>query len=231
MINVFLLILLFLIPHQVHAASLWGYPLSQFSIRQSYKTFGQYIDKNFYIGKTNLFPNQFIGYHAAIDLEIFPDELNQPVPVYAVGNGKIVYAAPVSGYGGLILERLSDTGDTALYGHVKLSDLPFKVGDVVTAGTRLTDLGDAFSSETGGERKHLHFGIYKGTDLYFRGYEPTLSSLNNRWVDPKVFLSSRIIDPTPLPINPGIYPRSSSSLFIRFYNLVLKPLIYYIFPH
>lgn len=201
---------LFLLPLPVYASS-WYYPIGQFGERQSYKAFGQYIDKNFYVGKASLFPNQFIGYHAAIDLEIFPDEADHLVPVYAVADGKIVYAAPVSGYGGLILLQLTGTGDTALYGHVKLTNLPFKVGDSVASGTRLTYLGDAFSSETGGERKHLHFGIYKGTDLYFRGYEPTLSALNNRWQNPTDFLHNHgavdIIPPvTSTPVLPSVAP-------------------------
>lgn len=225
-------ILVLFFPFTVQASDYWYFPVSQFTTRQSYKSFGQYIDKNFYIGKTDLFPNQFIGYHAAIDLEIFPGELNLSVPVYAVADGKVVYAAPVSGYGGLILLQLTGTGDTALYGHVKLINLPFKVGDMVVAGTRLTYLGDAFSSQTGGERKHLHFGIYKGTDLYFRGYEPTPAALNFRWLNPTDFLTSHsAIDslapspsqtPSVSPIQPTRNPTPSKSFFQIFISFLMN---------
>lgn len=169
----------------------WYYPVENYSQRVSYKGFGQYISADFYIGKGNLFPNKFIGYHAGKDLEILPGEENQPVPVYAVGDGKIIFMGPVSGYGGVILESLDNTNNTALYGHIKLAGAKVKDGETVQAGEELTILGQEFSAETGGERKHLHLGIYKGQDLYFHGYEPTLTQINNRWVNPDEFLNAR----------------------------------------
>jgi murein DD-endopeptidase MepM/ murein hydrolase activator NlpD len=203
--NLQLLIFTFLLfVPAARAAGDWHYPISKYTTRQSYKTFGQNIDKQFYAGREKLFPNQFLGFHAAVDLEIVPEELNQAVPVYAVASGKIVYASTVTGYGGLILEQLPGTGDTALYGHVKLTGLTFNVGDSVAGGSQLTVLGDAFTSQTGGERKHLHFGIYKDTDLYFKGYEPTRSALDARWLNPTDLLTSHsavdpLISPSPLP--------------------------------
>lgn len=77
---------------------------------------------------------------------------------------------------------------TALYGHIKISNLKFKVGNKVEAGKVLTYLGDEFSSETSKERKHLHFGIYKGTDIYFKGHEPSRDALYQRWEDPNKYL-------------------------------------------
>jgi hypothetical protein len=58
-------------------------------------------------------------------------------------------------------------------------------------GQRITYLGDAFSEETGGERKHLHFGIHKGIDLYFLGHEQTKEDLNLNWEDPTKFLRAK----------------------------------------
>jgi murein DD-endopeptidase MepM/ murein hydrolase activator NlpD len=193
----------------VHAAGDWYYPIGHFATRESDKKFDQYIDKKFYLGRESTFPHQFIGYHAAIDLEISPSERNLPVPVYAVAPGKIVYAASVAGYGGLILEQLAGTGDTALYGHVKLTGLTFNIGDNVSGGRQLTELGDAFSLQTDGERKHLHFGIYKGTDLYFRGYETSQDVINTRWLNPTTYLNSySAIDPEsgPTPVVPTPTP-------------------------
>jgi murein DD-endopeptidase MepM/ murein hydrolase activator NlpD len=145
-----LILLLFIFPKPIIAAQTWVYPISNFKDRQSFKIFGQYFDKKSYIGHGKVFPKQYYGYHAAVDLEILPIEVDQSVPVYAITDGKIIYAAPVTGYGGVILLQLDTTGDTALYGHVKLTDLPYKVGDIVTAGTKLAYLGDAYSGETAG---------------------------------------------------------------------------------
>jgi hypothetical protein len=52
-------------------------------------------------------------------------------------------------------------------------------------------LGDAFSAETSRERKHLHFGIYKGRDLYFRGHESSKELLLAKWEDPTRYLAER----------------------------------------
>lgn len=184
-------LLLFLMPQKTFAQD-WSYPLEKTLDRPSDKSFGQFIDKKFYIGKENRFPNQFYGYHAGADLEIFPEELNTEVPVLAVTSGAISYIGQVSGYGGLILEKMDNEDLTALYGHLKFQDSNLKVGDKVQAGQKIAGLGNAFSSETGGERKHLHFGIYKGQDLYFKGYETSQNNLEAKWLDPLKFLQSRI---------------------------------------
>ena len=189
--------------------------------RIQYKDFGQNITAQYYVGKEKLFPNKFTGYHAAVDLETLPGEENQPVAVMAIGEGKILYLGPVAGYGGLILEKLDKSPDTALYGHVKLSSTKFKAGDQVAVGQTLVYLGDAFSGETGGEHKHLHFGIYSGSDLYFRGYEQTLAQLNARWINPTKFLADRISIP-PTPTTPTSQSKPQLSLWqiiLRFFHL------------
>lgn len=222
---ILILISLIFSPDRVLASTTWAYPISNFAARPSYKSFGEYFDKKSYLGREDIFPNQFTGYHAAIDLEIFPTEGDQLVPVYAIANGKIVYASTVSGYGGVILLQLTGTDNTVIYGHVKTNDLPFKVGDLITGGSRLSYLGAAFSKETGGERKHLHFGIYKGKDLYFKGYEPTQSALENRWINPTAFLNqhiSRIETISPVQPIVTIIPeyKKSPSLFTQFINAI-----------
>lgn len=186
-----LIVFLFFAPHGAIAQT-WFYPLDKTPERESYKVFGQFIDKGFYAGKENLFPNRFYGYHAGSDLEISPEELKKDVPIYAVSSGTIVFVGPVSGYGGLILEKIDNEDLTALYGHLKLTGSRLKTGDHVDLGQVISYLGNAFSSETGGERKHLHFAIYKGHDLYFRGYEDNKKALNEKWLDPLTFLSRKI---------------------------------------
>jgi murein DD-endopeptidase MepM/ murein hydrolase activator NlpD len=183
----------------VLAASSWYFPLADFSSRQSFKSYSQYIDLAFYIGKENLFPNRFTGYHAGIDLEILPGEENSPVPVYTVYSGKIIFSGTVSGYGGVVLEEIDNSDLTALYGHINIIDTQYQVGEMAGSGSVLTYLGDGFTNQTGGERKHLHFAIYKGSGLYFKGYESTLSSLNQHWIDPeKYLLDNSAVDPANL---------------------------------
>ncbi len=172
------------------------YPLSQTLERPSYKSFGQYFDKKSYVGKENLYPNQFIGFHAGTDFEIFPEEKNTNVPIFAISDGTISFVGTVTGYGGLILEKLTNSDLTVLYGHLKLFNINLKVGDQVQANQTLAILGNQFSTETGGERKHLHFAIYKGHDLYFKGYENTKEALNEIWVDPLLFLKTGVKNPT-----------------------------------
>lgn len=168
--------------------SAWYYPLSSTTARAEYKKFGQYIDNKFYIGKEQIFPNKFIWYHVWSDFEIFSGESAVDVPVYAIGAWKIIFVWKVSGYGGLILERLGTWDLTALYGHIRLSSVSSSVGDFVAAWNQIAVLGSAFSPEAGWERKHLHLGIYKWADLYFKGYENTLAQLQQRWIDPLIFL-------------------------------------------
>lgn len=188
----------------VFAAS-WFYPMDQIDKRQTVKGFGQYIDNdnNFYKGKESLFPyNRFYGFHTGVDLEALPSEQKDEikVPVFAVSNGTIVYIGNLEGYGGVILEKFDSENLsagrqdlTALYGHVK-TNTAYKVGDHINARDILTYLGNAFSNETSLERKHLHFGIYKGSDLYFHGHEQTLEQLNQRWIDPLKFLKEKGAD-------------------------------------
>jgi len=188
---------IFLTP-KITSAESWQYPLDRTLERTSYKTFGQYFDKNSYIRKEALFPNQYTGFHAGFDLEIFIEEKDANVPVYAVGNGTISYIGPVTGYGGLILEKFDNLDLTALYGHLKLST-DLKAGNKVQTGQIIATLGKEFSSETGEERKHLHFAIYKGNDLYFKGYENTKVLLDQKWIDPMQFLSDKTIIVTSTP--------------------------------
>lgn len=197
---VLLLFLYFFYPKIIYAQ--WYYPTDKYYKRQTVKGFAEFIDDNFYLGKEKLFPyNRFYGYHAAVDLEVFSDEIDKKIPVYAVTSGTITYIGVLSGYGGVILEELDNENYTVLYGHVKIKSLSIKVGDHITVESDpiiLTYLGDQFSSETSKERKHLHFGIYKGTDFYFKGHEGALAQLEKKWLDPNRFLQEKdALDPVP----------------------------------
>lgn len=215
---------LFIIPKLAFAVN-WQYPLQRTLERSSYKSFGQYFNKSSYLDRENLFPNQFIGYHAGTDLEIFPEEKDVNVPIFAVSDGTISFVGSVTGYGGLILEKFDNIDLTALYGHLKLSGTSFRVGDHVQTGQTLTFLGNAYSSETAGERKHLHFAIYKGHDLYFKGYENTREVLDQKWIDPLQFLQTRVsnisltVTPNSTKENNNIFNTVWKKIITLFYRL------------
>jgi len=188
----YLLILLIMIPFNTSAQEQkWYFPIQDFESRNQYKTFNQYIDKSFYKGREALFPTQYTGYHVADDLEINSGEENQNIPIYAVSDGKITFTGSVSGYGGVILLNIDNDSHTALYGHVRLGSLKVKAGDSVKAGQELAYLGNGFSNETGGERKHLHFGIYNGKGIYYRGYESSEATVQSKWIDPAAYLKQK----------------------------------------
>lgn len=153
------------------------FPIAGYVNRRTFKTFGEYIS------------DRFTGYHAADDIEV--DDVSEEVPVYAIANGSIVYASRVSGYGGLLIAEYPIEGITyrALYGHVDLASVQHGVGDAVKKGEQLAVLGDDKSTETDGERKHLHFGLYIGTDTRFAGYVNAESDLGS-WINPQNFFSS-----------------------------------------
>lgn len=175
------------------SAASWYYPMTNVQSRATLKGFGVLANDAFYAAHDpSLFPTKFYGYHAGQDLETFTSERpnNISVPFYAVADGTITYIGTLSGYGGVMLEKLSDGQHTALYGHIKLPS-NLNVGDQVTAGQLISYLGNNFSNETSGERKHLHFAIHIGTDLYFHGHEPSTQVLNFEWENPIPFLKSR----------------------------------------
>ena len=117
------------LPSKIFGA--WYFPMDKYYERQSLKGFEQLIDNNFYIGKENLFPfNRFYGYHSGIDLEVFSDEIDENVPIYALSSGTITFIGTLSGYGGVILEKLDNENASALYGHVKIQNLSFQKPDL-----------------------------------------------------------------------------------------------------
>jgi len=149
-------------------------PVDEYEARRSFKGFGEYID------------DRFVGYHVADDIEF--TDADEAVPVYAIADGTVVYANWVSGYGGLlILEHVIDgVIYQALYGHVDPASLTQKIGESVLMGQQVAVLGDESLQETDGERKHLHFGLHKGTERRFQGYEASSEEVEY-WINPSAF--------------------------------------------
>ncbi len=71
---------------------------------------------------------------------------------------------------------------TAVYGHIKYFSVEKEAGDLVEKGEQIAILGTK-GLETDDERKHLHFGIHKGSEVDIRGYVQNKSELS-AWLDP-----------------------------------------------
>lgn len=182
-------------------------PVENYYERQTLKGFGALTDRAFHEAHREQFPNngfknQFTGYHAAVDVE-FTDAASagRPVAVNAVADGTVVYVGSIDGYGGLIIIR-HDGPDpvTSLYGHLRLSDRTVQTGQRVATGHRLAYLGESFTADTSGARKHLHFGIHRGGAVDVQGYEPTVARLRAEWLDPNEWLTRQGAGPVATPV-------------------------------
>ncbi|OGY24646.1 MAG: hypothetical protein A2Y57_00810 [Candidatus Woykebacteria bacterium RBG_13_40_7b] len=159
--------------------SQYALPVANFLTGQTKKVFGQYITPE----NSPIQPEKFTGYHTGVDIEQVQDNID--VPVYAISDGTIKFLGEVGGYGGVIIYEatIDNAPATILYGHIRLSSVTKKVGDTVAKGEKLAVLGTGYSSETDGERKHLHFAIHKGSQIVYLGYVQNQSQLSD-WINP-----------------------------------------------
>lgn len=156
-------------------------PLDRAGERVTKKNFGQFITPQ----NSPVKPERFRGYHTGTDFEIFPEELNADVPVRAICDGKIAVKKIATGYGGLLVQNceLDNNPIAVIYGHLKLASVTKKAGEALAKGEKIGILGKAGSVETGGERKHLHLGVRKGSAIDIRGYVQNQAELSG-WLDP-----------------------------------------------
>jgi hypothetical protein len=156
-------------------------PLTHAADRITKKTFGMYITPQ----NSPIQPERFTGYHTGTDYEVTPEELNQPVTVNTICSGKLLIKEYASGYGGVAVQAclLKNKPITVIYGHLKLASIIWNKGDTIEANITLGVLGANKTSETDGERKHLHLGIHLGPDINIRGYVSTADQLTG-WTDP-----------------------------------------------
>ncbi len=160
-------------------------PVSDARSRVTKKPFGIYITP-----KTSpVRPERFTGYHTGADLETTPAEADIDVPVHAICDGELLVKRTASGYGGVAVESCTINGQamTVVYGHLRLSSITPKVGEPLMHGEKFAVLGKGYSSETDGERKHLHLAIHKGTAVNILGYVQRKADLA-QWIDPLTVL-------------------------------------------
>jgi murein DD-endopeptidase MepM/ murein hydrolase activator NlpD len=147
-------------------------------------------------------PERFTGYHVAVDLEVGTDEVDKPVAVYAVCEGEVKYSGFAGGYGGVVVQACTLSGEdvTVIYGHLSLENLPGH-GVVLKPRDQIAVLAEANSYASGGTRKHLHLGIHRGKEVDMRGYVQTEEEVRE-FIDPLEFLG----EAPALPLQPHITP-------------------------
>jgi murein DD-endopeptidase MepM/ murein hydrolase activator NlpD len=160
-------------------------PLDKAKARVTKKQFGTYITPQ----NSPVQPEKFTGYHTGVDLEIFPNEKDAAVEVHAVCNGSLLLKEYTQGYGGVVVQSCTVSGSpiTVVYGHIKLDSITLNEGNAINVGEVLGVLGAGYSSETDGERKHLHLGFHKGTAVSILGYVQNKTQLSD-WLDPCQFV-------------------------------------------
>ncbi len=134
-------------------------------------------------------PERFSGYHTGVDFETSQAEQNIEVPIYAICSGKLLLKKQATGYGGVAVQacEINKQSVTVLYGHLKLSSITSAVSQELSAGQQLAVLGQGYSSETDGERKHLHLSIHYGQQIVLLGYVQKQADLS-AWLDPMTLL-------------------------------------------
>jgi hypothetical protein len=163
----------------------WLSPLDRAKERVTKKPFGIFITPS----DSPVQPERFSGYHTGADFETFPEELNTEINVRAICDGKLMLKKTASGYGGVAVQSCSLDGQpvTVVYGHLKLASIAKGVGADLKVGDAFGQLGAAYSSETDGERKHLHLSIHKGSAINLLGYVQAKNALTD-WIDPCLYV-------------------------------------------
>lgn len=133
---------------------------------------------------------RFNGFHTGVDVEVSPADLDRDVPVHSIYKGTVVSVEQSGGYGGVVTikHKFGDSQYIATYGHLRLSDIKVSRGERVGSGELIGYLGANYSTETDGERKHLHFGINMSGYQSILGYVDTREELLKVWLDPTLFL-------------------------------------------
>jgi hypothetical protein len=165
---------------QVTSTSTFGWPLTHALDRVTKKTFGMEIHP----ASSPVQPERFSGFHVGVDFETTPDEADVDVPVSVICDGPLIKKGYATGYGGYALQacKLEGKDIVVLYGHMHLQTIVPVAKQALKRGDHLGMLGKGYSSETDGERKHLHLGVHRGTGIDIRGYVDNRSEIA-QWVD------------------------------------------------
>lgn len=155
-------------------------PISRSNERVTLKPFGVRVSPK----NSPVSPERFSGFHTGTDFETFPDEQETDIIVQAICEGNILRLGTATGYGGYLVQScvLNKQDVTIVYGHIRYQSVKKKTGELLHVGDSFAVLGKGYSSETDGERKHLHLSIFKGTSVNIKGYVSRESDLKG-WLD------------------------------------------------
>jgi len=157
-----------------------GFPIANALDRVTKKTFGMEIHP-----ETSPVENdRFNGFHVGVDFETFENEQDIDVPIFAMCDGPLLSKQFAKGYGGYALQSCELDGEPVivLYGHMDLESIQPDPKQELNRGETIGVLGEGYSHETDGVRKHLHLGIHRGTETDIRGYVQATSEISG-WLD------------------------------------------------
>lgn len=162
------------------SSSSFTLPISKAAERITKKPFGLKVSPT----NSPVQPEKFSGYHTGTDFETTTDEKDTVIAISAICDGTVLLKRVISGYGGVLIQscRYNDQPITVLYGHLASKSITVKVGDKLKPEQTIGHLGQGYSTETDGERKHLHLGIHRGSAIELKGYVPNQNDLN-QWID------------------------------------------------
>ncbi|HET7630638.1 MAG TPA: M23 family metallopeptidase, partial [Candidatus Saccharimonadales bacterium] len=172
-------------PKPQKAQYIYAQPTKDLKDRATKKLFGTYVEP----GNSPVSPERFQGYHTGTDAEY--GDVKADVPVKSIAAGNVIASQYVDGYGGAVAvtSKINGAERVVIYGHLDPNRLP-KVGRKLSQGEQFAYLGKGYSSQTDGERKHLHLAILKGDTLNWRGYVQSKSELS-AWLNPLTVLNEK----------------------------------------
>lgn len=155
-------------------------PIDSAKSRVTKKPFGLYVTPK----NSPVQPEKFAGFHTGVDFETTPDEQETNVPIKAICTGPLMVKRTATGYGGVVVQSCTLAGSpiTVIYGHLTIASVAASVGNTLNAGNTIGVLGKGYSTETDGERKHLHLGIHRGVSVNIVGYVQNKADLTN-WIN------------------------------------------------
>jgi murein DD-endopeptidase MepM/ murein hydrolase activator NlpD len=158
-----------------------GWPIDNATERVTKKPFGLKITPE----TSPVANDRFSGYHVGVDFETFEDEQDIDIPIYAICDGPLVLKQFAKGYGGMAVQtcELESRTVSVIYGHLNLTSIAAEPNEVLERGQIIGYLGQGYSPETDGVRKHLHLGLYAGDKLDIRGYVQEEGDAA-QWLDP-----------------------------------------------
>ncbi len=158
----------------------FGHPISNPWSRVTKKPFGLHVTP----ATSPVDQDIFTGFHTGVDFEVSADEQDIDVPINAICSGPLKSKGWVKGYGGIAVQECSLGGEpiSVVYGHLKLESIDAVAGQNLIVGQQVGVLGQGYTHEADGRRKHLHLGVYKSSTVNVRGYIAEEEELV-QWVD------------------------------------------------